>query len=190
VGTVTRGQYSPAEPNNLGRPVDDIVFEIADDSGLAVPNGTLGRVRYQKAGMPKDYWIANNSKTTGFIDGWFYPGDFGVVDENGELRLSGRTDDVVNLGGSKFNLLELDVWLQTLELFEEVASFRLTNEFDETELGIAFVSSRPPIPEMLVEQVRAFLPDLVFQHLVRLDKLPRNKLDKVDRTALGELIRP
>jgi len=106
-----------------------------------------------------------------------------------ELSLSGRTDDLINLGGAKFNLLELDVWLQGLDMFDEVAAFKLENEFGEVEIGIAFVSSLPPIPELLVEQVKQFLPDLDYQYLIRLEQLPRNKLDKVDRNGLAELVR-
>lgn len=185
VGTVTRGKYQPQTPNNLGRPVDDIDFEVVDEHGHATPTGTLGRIRYRKSGMPTGYWQQTNNKTTGFIDGWFYPGDFASLNNQGELELSGRTDDLVNLGGAKFNLLELDTWLQGLELFDEVAAFKVLNEFDELEIGIAFVSSLPPIPELLAEQVRSFLPDLDYQYLIRLEKLPRNKLDKVDRTALA-----
>ena len=188
VGTVTRGKFKPQAPNNLGQPVDDIDFEIVDDSGRVVAAKTLGRIRYRKPGMPADYWLMTNSTTTGFIDGWFYPGDFATMNEAGELELSGRTDDLVNLGGAKFNLLELDVWLQRLEMFDEVAAFKVTNEFGELEIGIAFASKLPPIPEMLTEQVRSFLPDLDFQYLIRLPKLPRNKLDKVDRAELAKLV--
>jgi acyl-coenzyme A synthetase/AMP-(fatty) acid ligase len=185
VGTVTRGKFKPEAPNNLGKPVDDIDFEIVDERGSAVSRGTLGRIRYRKDGMPTGYWLQTDSKTTGFIEGWFYPGDFAHLNTDGELELSGRTDDLVNLGGAKFNLLELDTWLQGLEIFDEVAAFKRFNEFNELEIGIAFVSALPPIPEILAEQVRSFLPDLDYQYLIRLEKLPRNKLDKVDRSALA-----
>ena len=189
VGTVTRGKFQQQTPNNLGKPVDDIEFEIVDDHGHATPAGNLGRIRYRKSGMPRSYWQQTTNKTTGFIDGWFYPGDFASMNNQGELELSGRTDDLVNLGGAKFNLLELDLWLQGLELFDEVAAFKVLNEFNELELGIAFVSALPPIPELLAEQVKSFLPDLDYQYLVRLPKLPRNKLDKVDRSELAKLVK-
>jgi len=189
VGTVTRGKFKAEAPNNLGSPVDDIDFEVVDEQGVRTAPGVIGRIRYRKPGMPADYWLPTHSKTTGFIDGWFYPGDFASMNSAGELELSGRTDDLINLGGAKFNLLELDVWLQGLDMFDEVAAFKLENEFGEVEIGIAFVSTLPPIPELLVEQVKQFLPDLDYQYLIRLEKLPRNKLDKVDRNALANLIR-
>ena len=188
VGTVTKGAFSKSKPNKVGRPVEDVEFGIADESGVSVANGVIGRIRYRKAEMPEDYWLTPSSGKTGFLDGWFYPGDIGVVNDQGELELQGRSDDVVNLGGSKFNLLELDTWLQGLALFDEVATFQFQDASGATEIGIAFVSENPPIPELLLKRVRAFIPDLNFKHMLRVKKLPRNRLDKVDRKALAELI--
>lgn len=173
VGTVTKGVFRKDSPSNVGVPVSDVDFEIID-----------GVIRYRKKGMPGDYWQFENQTQSSFRDGWFYPGDLGSLNERGELVLSGRGDDVVNVGGAKFNLLELDIWLQSLGLFKDVASFQTKNQFDEIELGIAFVVDAPPIPEMLVAKLRAFNPDLTFEYLIHLEKIPRNVLDKVDRQAL------
>ena len=178
VGTVTRGLFKPQEPNNLGRPVADIELEITTEK----------KIRYRKAGMPESYWLQNNNRENGFIDGWFYPGDIGSLNDEGELVLEGRTDDVVNLGGAKFNLLELDLWLQNSEMFDEVASFRVVTPEGIDEVGVAFVSAKPPIPDLLTRRVRAFLNDLEFKYLFRVAELPRNKLGKVDRKALAKLI--
>jgi acyl-coenzyme A synthetase/AMP-(fatty) acid ligase len=178
VGTVTRGQFRKEEPNNLGATVSDIELEITADS----------KIRYRKAGMPEGYWLKNNNRETGFIDGWFYPGDLGFLNSSNELLLSGRTDDVVNVGGAKFNLLELDLWLQNSEMFEEVGTFRIPTKDGIDEIGIAFVSRNPPIPDLLTRRVRAFLNELEFRYLFRVPELPRNKLGKVDRNALALLV--
>jgi acyl-coenzyme A synthetase/AMP-(fatty) acid ligase len=186
VGTVTRGLFKPTAANNVGTPVSDIEIEIVDDFGKPVSNGLLGTIRYRKPGMPEGYWLDNQRKSRGFNDGWFYPGDLGVLNQAGELEINGRADDVVNIRGSKFNLLELDTWLAELGLFEESASFLVNASDDSLTVGIAFVSRQDPIPELLSEKLKAFIPDLEFSHLLRLKNLPRNRLDKVDR---GELSR-
>jgi acyl-coenzyme A synthetase/AMP-(fatty) acid ligase len=178
VGTVTRGQFKKSEPNNLGSTVSDIELEITADS----------KIRYRKVGMPESYWLKTNNQETGFIDGWFYPGDLGLLNNSSELLLSGRTDDVVNVGGAKFNLLELDLWLQNSEMFEAVGTFRITTKDGIDEIGVAFVSKNPPIPDLLTRRVRAFLNDLEFRYLFRVPELPRNKLGKVDRNALALLV--
>lgn len=188
VGTVTRGQFKPETPNNLGEVVSDIQLEIVDDQEQPAQPYTVGKIRYRKAGMPESYWLKNNNQLNGFLGNWFYPGDLGSINESGELMLAGRTDDVVNLSGAKFNLLELDLWLQNSEMFDEVGSFLIKTEDGVDEVGIAFVSQTPPIPDLLTRRVRAFLNDLEFKYLIRVTELPRNKLGKLDRKALAELV--
>ena len=176
VGTVTKGYFNASEPENVGRKVDDVDFEVIE-----------GRIRYRKANMPKDYWLNPNTGSSGFHDGWFYPGDLGRLDDEGNLHLSGRADDLVNAGGAKFNLLELDMWLRDANLFDDVATFTFLNDGGEQAIGIAFVSNQPPIPEILTKRIQDFLPNLNPALILRLKELPRNKLDKVDRKAIQEL---
>ena len=73
-------------------------------------------------------------------------------------------------------------------MFDEVASFRVVTPEGIDEVGVAFVSAKPPIPDLLTRRVRAFLNDLEFKYLFRVSELPRNKLGKVDRKALAKLI--
>jgi acyl-coenzyme A synthetase/AMP-(fatty) acid ligase len=187
VGTVTRGGFKPAKPNNVGTPVADIELEIVDVIGNLVPRNTLGSIRYRKPGMPAGYWLDDQRKSRGFNSGWFYPGDLGLLNQDGELEINGRADDVVNIRGSKFNLLELDTWLGELGLFEEAASFLVKTNNDDLTVGIAFVSKNEPIPELLTQKLKSFIPDLEFSHLIRVERLPRNRLDKVDRAELSML---
>jgi acyl-CoA synthetase (AMP-forming)/AMP-acid ligase II len=41
-------------------------------------------------------------------DGWFDPGDVGIVTEDGWLRITGRTKDIINRGGEKFSAREIE----------------------------------------------------------------------------------
>lgn len=176
VGTVTKGLFKTEQPENVGSKVDDVQFEVIDE-----------RIRYRKENMPKSYWLNPDTGNSGFQDGWFYPGDLGFVDENSELHLVGRIDDLVNAGGAKFNLLELDTWLKESNLFDDVASFNFIDPHSETKIGIAFVSAQPPIPEILTSRIRDFLPNLNVSLVIRLKELPRNKLDKIDRKELQRI---
>ena len=188
VGTVTRGAVDTLSPSMVGEIVDEIDAEIVDDDGGALPADAEGILRFRKAGMPTGYW--NNPVTTGFSgfrDGWFYPGDYGRIDERNRLWLAGRRDDLVNAGGAKFNLLELDQWLVESGLFVDAASFQFTTADGATAVGIAFVTKHPPEPGILMERVHAFLPDLSVGALIRVNEIPRNQLGKVERVNLASL---
>jgi acyl-coenzyme A synthetase/AMP-(fatty) acid ligase len=104
------------------------------------------------------------------------------------LILEGRNDDLVNSGGSKFNLAQLDLWLADSGLFEDVASFTETDQTGETLIGIVFVSNQKPDPETLISSLKNFLPTLKLSKMFAVDAIPRNKMDKVDRVAIQQLI--
>lgn len=76
-----------------------VTVEIADASGKPLPAGMAGNIRVRSRrldgiGMEKSHYRE---------DGWFYPGDRGLIDENGRLMILGREGDVLNIGGVKFN---------------------------------------------------------------------------------------
>ncbi|MFM6968243.1 MAG: class I adenylate-forming enzyme family protein [Microbacteriaceae bacterium] len=191
VGTVTRGTVDPAHPNMVGAVVGEIDAEIVDDNGTALPRGIEGLLRFRKPGMPAGYWnVSVPTGHSGFRDGWFYPGDYGQIDSDGRLWLAGRRDDLVNAGGAKFNLIELDRWLQDCGLFLDAASFQFVDNRGAESVGIAFVTKNAPEPEILTARVREFLPDLQFGALLRLNEIPRNQLGKVNRTLLTQKLNP
>lgn len=187
LGSAAIGAFEPEEPNCVGLVVPDAIVEIVDDFGQNVDSETVGHIRYRKNRQPDDYWLIESDPRSGFHDGWFYPGDLGALSPGGTLRLAGRSDDMVNVSGNKFNLLTLDTWLTKTGLFDEVASFTFTTE-GETRVGLAFVSTNPPKPEVTIDRVRRLLPTLQISEYLRLDELPRNLVDKIDRRALSALI--
>ena len=191
VGTVTRGLVDITNPNSVGTLVSDIEAGIDTEDGSPVAAGDEGMLRFRKAGMPADYWNNPNPVGhSGFRDGWFYPGDYGTIDAAGRLSLAGRRDDLVNAGGAKFNLLELDQWLQNCGLFLDAASFQFVDKRGSTTVGIAFVTKNAPKPEILIGRLREFLPDLSFGALARVETIPRNQLGKVERKPLAEKFTP
>ena len=188
VGTVTRGIFDPSAPNAVGTVVDGSEVQVVDEVGQPAPAGDLGAIRYRAAFTPDHYWRAGPDANNSFRDGWFYPGDLGVLDADGRLLISGRADDLVNAGGAKFNLAELDLWMRELDLFTDCASFQFRDAAGATSIGIAFQSRHSVDPAIVLERVRGLLPNLEIRALLRVDGIPRNHLGKVVRTSLAELI--
>lgn len=187
VGSASFGPYVEQTPNQVGALVSDVEFEIVSDDLEPLPIGEVGNIRYRKPSMPDEYWNSKSSRGNGIFEGWFYPGDQGKLTEQSELILLGRNDDLVNAAGSKFNLVQLDLWLQDSGLFTDVASFTTSDNAGEVQIGIAFVAKQPPIPEILLKRLNEFLPNLQVKVLLHLEAIPRNKMDKVVRIELQKL---
>lgn len=43
-----------------------------------------------------------------FTDGWFHPGDRGLISNDGWMRITGRTKDIINSGGEKFSSADIE----------------------------------------------------------------------------------
>ena len=53
--------------------------------------------------------------------GWFRTGDLAIIDEAGNLTLTGRTKDIINRGGVKFNPLDVERLLEAHPAVQQAA---------------------------------------------------------------------
>ena len=53
-------------------------------------------------------------------DGWFYPGDFGVLHEDGLFAITGRLAETINLSGAKLSPLVLEDRISRLPEVKDV----------------------------------------------------------------------
>lgn len=189
VGTVSRGMFNPDQPNCVGQVIPKIECEIVDQKDLPVSIGQRGFVRVRRADMPNTYWHDSQSGTNGFRFGWFYPGDTGSLNSRNELSIEGRFDDLVNAGGVKANLAQLDQALGDIKEFSDVATFEFTGELGESLIGVAYTAFSPVEPEELERLVAIATPGQRYSAYMRIDSLPRNVLGKVQRQELSNLRR-
>ena len=84
-----------------GRPLPGVELEVVDAEDRPQPPGCGGAIRLRAPGMAEGYLDNPQQTAQRFRDGWFYPGDIARWEPDGVLRLLGRADDVVNLGGFK-----------------------------------------------------------------------------------------
>jgi 2-furoate---CoA ligase len=57
------------------------------------------------------YWNRPDADARQIRDGWYFPGDLGRLDADGDLYLVGRIDDMIVSGGENVHPLEIEEWL-------------------------------------------------------------------------------
>jgi acyl-CoA synthetase (AMP-forming)/AMP-acid ligase II len=94
-----------------GRPLAGMHIQATDDHRRPLPPGQPGQLRIRGPQLLTGY--TDQRLTAEQLDGqgWFYPGDLGVVDAEGWVRITGRTKDIVNRGGEKFSTLDIELAL-------------------------------------------------------------------------------
>ena len=98
--------------------------EIVDEADRPVPAGSEGIVRlWSEFGV--DRYIDDPIESAKvFRDGWFYPGDLGSLTFDNLLIISGRQNDVLNVGGAKMAAERLESVLASFTGIRDAGGFR------------------------------------------------------------------
>jgi acyl-CoA synthetase (AMP-forming)/AMP-acid ligase II len=90
-----------------GRLLPGMQIEAVDESRRRVPDGTEGELRIRGPQLFDGYTDRELTAAQFDEQGWFYPGDIGVV-ADGWVRMTGRSKDIINRGGEKFSTQDIE----------------------------------------------------------------------------------
>ncbi len=185
----------------VGRPVTGVEMVLVDLDGQHVAQGEVGRVRLRSGAVMRGYVAPRLSgqalcvdeeltKSVRSSDGWITTGDFGVVNEDGNLSLVGRDNEMYQRGG--YNVYPAEVE-QALDGAPGVASVAIVAGADEIlgEVGVAFVVVTPGSEAPTRDSLKAFLRERVADYklpdiVVAKEALPVTAMGKVDKKALKD----
>ncbi|MGE0715346.1 MAG: class I adenylate-forming enzyme family protein [Alphaproteobacteria bacterium] len=172
-------------PDAVGRPNPETQMQVVDIEDAPCPPGIVGTVRFRNPRFPQGYHRADPDATSRFVGGWFYPGDAGMIDEDGLLVLKGRVDDLINVGGQKVYPTDIEGRLAQHPDVVEAAAFGIDDPVRGSAVAAAVVLRSPVAIADLIEHCRLTLglarsP----RRIVAVPALPRNEIGKIDRVAL------
>jgi cyclohexanecarboxylate-CoA ligase len=93
-----------------GRALDGVGVRIVDFDGNTMPTGETGRLMVRGAQMSLGYYKRPDLATYD-ADGWFDTGDLAYMDDEGYIRINGRTKDVLIRGGENVPVVEIEALL-------------------------------------------------------------------------------
>lgn len=95
------------KPGSTGKPVPGYELKIVDEQGQEVPTGEMGTLLVKGQSSAQYYW-RNMEKTRSTMKGeWLNTGDKYYVDEEGYYWCTGRSDDMIKVGG---------IWVSPVEV--------------------------------------------------------------------------
>jgi 2-furoate---CoA ligase len=153
--TFTIDQNAPAKPGSAGRAginqmvrVVKLGAKTVDE--LAAP-GEEGEIIALLAGDESfdGYWQRPDADAKTLRQGWYFTGDTGYVDSDGDIFVTGRVDDMIITGGENVSPVEIESCLSLHAAVSEVAVVGLPDERWGKVIA-AFVKRRTAIePEEL-----------------------------------------
>ena len=161
---------------------------ITDENGNEVADGEKGELLIQTDFLARGYMNLPQETAEKFITfkgkKTYKTGDLAYRNEDGEIVLCGRMDDMVKLNGQRIELPEIEKNLLAIDGIHE-ARVLLKREEKGAYLE-AFLSPESGISsEEIKKRLSETLPPyMIPTFFVRLEKLPRNENGKIDRHAL------
>lgn len=164
-------------------------IEIVNKDNILI--GGEGLIRIKSMAMAWEYRGALEEKDSIKGDGWFYPGDVGYIDNDGLLVVTGRIDEVMNVGGVKFAPDVIEEIIKKHPKLKDAAVVRVSFDKNATHPCIAVVSSS----KVTLEEINDWLPGEVigelqtvqFHKMLKLDSIPKTGTGKIDRNVLRKL---
>ncbi|MCE8012413.1 AMP-binding protein [Billgrantia desiderata] len=189
--TTTRPGDAPSRAVHTdGLPLPFMELKVTDLEGNTLPPGQEGPLYVRGASLFVGYF--KQPELYGVdAEGWFPTGDLARLDEQGYVRITGRSKDVVIRGGENIPIVDIENALYQHPAIQAVA---LVGRPDERlgERLCAYVTLKEGVESLTLTDVTAFLSERQVtrqyqpEFLVVLDELPRTPSGKIQKFKLRE----
>ncbi|MBW3096668.1 AMP-binding protein [Pseudohoeflea coraliihabitans] len=145
-------QNAVAKPGSAGKAALNQDLRIVEmgsgDPEAVVKRGSEGEIIATLAGDEafEGYFQNPAANAKALKDGWYFTGDCGHFDEDGDLFVTGRVDDMIITGGENVSPLEVESCLSMHEAVAECAVVGLPDE-RWGKIVVAFVKKRGEVTE-------------------------------------------
>jgi 2-furoate---CoA ligase len=159
--TFTIDQNAPAKPGSAGRAgINQLIRVVklgANSADALAPAGEEGEIIAHLASDEafEGYWQRPDANAKALRDNWYFTGDTGYLDADGDLFVTGRVDDMIITGGENVSPVEIESCLSLHPAVSEVAVVGLPDE-RWGKIVAAFVKRRAAVaPEDLDRHCRS-----------------------------------
>ena len=187
----------PGDPDDVrrftvGRPIAGTEVRITGPAGEDLPVESVGEIRVKGGGVMLGYSRQPRETAESFDDdGYFLTGDLGLLDEDGQLHLVGRTKDVIIRSGFNVYPREVEARIESHPAVHEVGVVGVADPL----LGEAICACVVPVEgaivtgHEIVEWCRETLATEKIPDLVQFfDELPRTDTGQVRRVELSRRV--
>ena len=174
-----------------GRALSGTELRVVDDSGRALAAGQEGNFEVRSDTAFKGYLNRPDLYQEVFTaDGFYRTGDLAVIDAEGYIRITGRVKDLINRGGEKVPVAEIEQLLYAHPAVSEVAIVAMPDE-RLGERACAFAVLKPGF-ELDFAAMQAYLDERRVtktywpERLEVVDELPRTPSGKIQKYVLRD----
>ena len=186
------------KPGSATQPLPGIQVDVVDEAGKSVPRGSGGFlvIRGPWPAMLRSIWGDDERYVDTYwsrFDGMYFPGDGAKTDEDGNLWLLGRVDDVMLIAGHNISTMEVESALVSHPSVAEAAVVGRKDEITGQAIA-AFVSLRGGFEGSsdLLAELRQHVSDSIGpiakpKSIVFTPDVPKTRSGKIMRRLLRDI---
>lgn len=172
-----------------GKNYGGIEIQILDCDGKRLPTGKPGEICFKNE-YTRGYINLPEKTKEAFIDGIYHMGDCGYIDEDGNLYVTGRMDDMIKINGNRVEPSEIEAAIReeysinnvVVKGFQKDKRVFLCAYFNKDELDSnACVLNHDSFRRALSKRLPLYM---IPTYYVALDEFPKNINGKIDRKKL------
>ena len=191
---------TPFKPGSGGRPCPGYDVRAISDAGEVLSPGETGNLAIKlplPPGCAPTLWENEEGYREAYLKtfpGWYKTGDAGLVDEDGDVWVMGRTDDVINVAGHR---LSTGVMEEVLAGHPDIAECAVIARADgvkgEIPFGLVVLKAGVTrdadiIQKELVALVREKIgPVAAFKDALVVPRLPKTRSGKILRATMRKI---
>ena len=155
--TFTIDQNAPAKPGSAGRAGINQRIRVVKLNAISHDEiATVGEEGEIIALLSSDeafegYWRRPEANAKALRQGWYYTGDAGYIDADGDMFVTGRVDDMIITGGENVSPVEVESCLSLHPAVSEIAVVGLPDE-RWGKIVAAFIKRCSPVQEDELDQ--------------------------------------
>jgi len=172
------------KPGSVGKPLKLTQLRIRDENGADAAATVPGEVLVKGGGVMRGYYGDPAATATTLRDGWLHTGDIGYLDEDGDLFILQRREDLIVSGGENIYPAEVERVLRSHPQVLEAVVFGAPNaQWGQTVAALVQPASGATIS---TEGISHFLRERLASYkiprqLVFVDALPLTASGKIQR---------
>jgi non-ribosomal peptide synthetase component E (peptide arylation enzyme) len=183
-----------------GRALANVRLRVVHDDGRELAPGTEGNFEILTDTLFAGYLNRPDATAAALSpDGWYRPGDLATIDADGYVRITGRVRDVINRGGEKIPVAEIEQLLYRHPAIAEVAIVAMPDSrLGERACAFVVLKTDPPTPPAATFSFAQMQAHLDAQRVAKtywperlelVAELPRTPSGKIQKFVLRETAR-
>lgn len=167
----------------VGKVAPDFQLKLVDSNRQEVPQGEVGEIAYRGTSVIKEYFKLPEATQAAFDDaGWFYSGDLAMFDDDGNIRMVGRSKELYITNGENIYPAEIEDAIMRYPGVMFCACVAVPHKI-AGEVGRAYIVPIPGV-EINVDELKEFLKEYLASY-----KIPREYIfrEMLPMTMLGKI---